>query len=259
MVGKFIGLASTAGGELRMIRGILQLKQRVLDEIYPRICCSCGKEITEGDEHGLCWDCRADSVALGPPWCERCGQIVAGRIDHVFTCSDCEAHPPQYHQGRSLFHYEGGVREAIHALKYHRNFSVIPDLSRMLLAGVKTYFPDADGQALVAVPLHRSRQRKRGFNQDVELIRGMLKLDPRLKTWQGLKRIRNTDTQTKLSKAARKENVRSAFAVKKRSSVPERVLLIDDVMTTGATLDACAVAMKKAGVKEVNTLTIARG
>ncbi len=242
-----------------MIPGLPQLKQKLLDEIYPRSCCSCGKDIREGDEHGLCWDCRADSVALGPPWCERCGQIVAGRIDHEFICSDCEENPPRYQRGRSLYHYEGGVREAIHALKYHRDFSVIPDLSRLLLAGLKTYFPESEGLVLVAVPLHRSRQRKRGFNQDAELIRGVRKLDPSLKTWAGLKRIKNTDTQTKLSKAARRENVRSAFAVKKNVKVPERILIIDDVMTTGATLDACARALKKAGGVEINTLTIARG
>lgn len=227
--------------------------------IYPRICCSCGKEISEGDEQGLCWDCRADSVPLGPPWCERCGQIVAGRIDHKFVCTDCEEHPPQYDRGRSLFHYEGGVREAIHALKYHRDFSVIPDLSRMLLAGLNTYFPDVDGLVMVPVPLHRSRQRKRGFNQGAELIRGMRQLSPELKVWTGVSRIKKTETQTRLSKSARKENVRSAFAVKKNAKIPERLLLIDDVMTTGATLDACAKVLKKAGVKEINTLTLARG
>jgi predicted amidophosphoribosyltransferase len=83
-------------------------------------------------------------------------------------------------------------------------------------------------------------------------------LDKRLQIWQGLKRIKNTETQTRLSKAARKSNVRGAFRVSKKE-VPERVVLVDDVMTTGATLDACARVLKRSGVLEVITLTVARG
>ncbi len=230
-----------------------------LDKLYPRVCCECGMEMTIGDEVGLCWDCRADSVTLGPPWCERCGGVVAGRLDHAFTCADCVDHPPRYDVGRSLYRYEGGIRTAIHSLKYQHDFSVIPDLSRLLLAGLQTHFPAPEALVLVAVPLHPKRQRKRGFNQGMELIKGMQRRDPSLSVWQGLKRIKHTETQTRLSKAARRENVRSAFEVKQGAICPERVLLIYDVMTTGATLSECSKVLKRAGVKEVNTLTLARG
>ncbi|WFB35346.1 ComF family protein [Kiritimatiellota bacterium B12222] len=231
----------------------------LLDFVYPRSCCDCGEEITGSIENGLCWDCRTQTLGLSPPWCERCGMGVAGRVDHAFVCSDCHEHPPVYERGRSLYHYEGGVRTAIHALKYHRDFSVIPDLSRLLLAGLRAHFPNEEACVLVAVPLHPRRQRKRGFNQGVELIKGMQKLDHSLERWKGLQRIKDTETQTRLSKAARRENVRSAFSVKDTGEVPQKVYLIDDVMTTGATLDACARALRKAGVVEVNTLTLARG
>jgi ComF family protein len=184
--------------------------------------------------------------------------VVAGRVDHAFTCSDCQQDPPAYDQARSLFHYEGGVRTAIHALKYHRDFSVIPDLSRILFAGLNAYVSDPYEVRLVPVPLHRKRLATRGFNQGLELISGMRRLDKRLQIWQGLKRIKNTETQTRLSKAARKSNVRGAFRVSKKE-VPERVVLVDDVMTTGATLDACARVLKRSGVLEVITLTVARG
>jgi len=230
---------------------------KILDLLYPRACCECGSSIQEGPESGLCWDCRADVVPLGPPWCERCGLVIAGRLDHAFTCADCSEDPPVYECARSLYHYEGGIRTAIHALKYQRDFSVIPDLSSLLLAGLHAHFSEPDSLTLVPVPLHRKRQRKRGFNQGLELIRGMMKQQKGLSVWTGLKRTKDTETQTKLSKAARRENVRSAFAVK--GKVPERVLLIDDVMTTGATLDACAKVLKRSGVREVNTLTLARG
>jgi ComF family protein len=231
----------------------------LLDLLYPRQCCECGNEIRDGDEQGLCWDCRADSLPLTPPWCECCGGVVAGRLDHAFVCADCTAHPPVYDRARSLYRYEGGVRTAIHALKYRRDFSVIPDLSRLLLAGLDAHFPDAGELTLVPVPLHRRRYRHRGFNQGGELIRGMRRIRNDLNVWTGLRRIKNTETQTRLSKAARRENVRSAFALKKGEEVPKRVLVIDDVMTTGATLDACSRILRRAGAEEINTLTLARG
>lgn len=259
MGGKFIGLASSASRFIRMKPSLSTLGNHLLDFIYPRICCTCGKEITDGDENGLCWDCRTVSLALIPPWCERCGQVVAGRVDHAFTCADCEEHPPLFQRGRSLYRYEGGVRTAIHALKYHHDFSVVPDLSLLLLAGLRTHFENASDLVLVPVPLHPKRLRKRGFNQGRELIRGMKKLDSSLKVWTGIKRIKDTETQTRLSKAARRENVRSAFAVNKREKAPARVLLIDDVMTTGATLHECSKVLKRAGVQEIHTLTVARG
>ncbi|MEX2608254.1 MAG: ComF family protein [Kiritimatiellia bacterium] len=236
-----------------------RMAMHLLDLLYPRQCCECGRDITEGVEQGLCWDCRADSLPLSPPWCECCGGVVAGRLDHAFTCADCAEHPPVYDRARSLYRYEGGVRTAIHALKYQRDFSVIPDLSLLLLAGIEAHFPETEGLTLVPVPLHRKRIRHRGFNQGRELIREMRRIRKDLQVWTGLQRIKNTETQTRLSKAARRNNVRSAFAVPKGVEVPARVLLIDDVMTTGATLDACSRVLRRAGADEINTLTLARG
>ncbi|MDA3873543.1 MAG: ComF family protein [Kiritimatiellae bacterium] len=237
----------------------MRILRSSLDLLYPRQCCECGRDMMEGDEQGLCWDCRADSVPLEPPWCESCGGVVAGRLDHAFTCADCTEHPPVYDRARSLYRYEGGVRTAIHALKYRRDFSVIPDLSRLLLAGIEAHFPEADDMTLVPVPRHRKRIRHRGFNQGEELIRGIRRIHKHTRVWTGLRRIKNTETQTRLSKAARRKNVRSAFSVPKAVDVPCRVLLIDDVMTTGATLSECSKVLKRAGVQEVYTLTLARG
>jgi len=187
------------------------------------------------------------------------GAGVAGRVDHAFTCAECRESPPAFEKGRSLYRYEGGVRDAIHALKYHRDFSVVPDLSRLLLAGIQTHFEDSDSLTLAPVPLHWRRRWRREFNQAEELVRGIRKHAPAYRVWRGLRRVRHTDTQTRLSKAARRVNVRGAFAVARNRAVPARVLLIDDVMTTGATLNAAANALRKAGAEHVFTLTLARG
>jgi len=235
------------------------LFQTVLDGVYPRSCSVCGVSLQQTESSGLCWDCRTSTSLITPPWCDCCGMPVAGRLDHAFICADCQEDPPPFTHARSICRYEGGVRDAIHALKYQRDFSVVPDLARMLLAGIRTHVEPAPHSVLVPVPLHWRRRFHRGFNQGAELIRGMRKQEPSLLTWNGLKRVKHTDTQTRLSKAGRKANVKNAFQVNITREVPERVLLLDDVMTTGATLSEAARALKKAGVKEVNTLTLARG
>lgn len=232
-----------------------------LDLIYPRTCCACGEAIRTPHADGLCWDCRTDTLPIGPPWCETCGAVAAGRIDHAYICSDCEAHAPGYHQARSLFRFESGVREAIHALKYRRDFSVLPDLARLLTAGRQVHFPELAEAVLVPVPLHARKFRARGFNQSLELIRAMRRLAPGVRVWTGVRRVRDTETQTRLSKAGRRENVRGAFRVPRRhlGRVPDNILLIDDVMTTGSTVDACARALKRGGASQVAVLTLARG
>jgi ComF family protein len=235
------------------------LGKAVLDAVYPRECCACGKGLHDPTESGLCWDCRSEVYPLGPPWCSRCGMVVAGRIDHAFTCVDCTENPPRYDQARSLFHYEGGIREAIHALKYHRDLSVVPDLARLLVAGLHAHIPGDGTWVLVPVPLHPKRFAHRGFNQGVELIRAMSHLEPRVRLWDGLRKIKDTESQTQLTKAKRRSNVRGAFRAVE-GPVPESVVVLDDVMTTGATLDACAAALKNTKqVETVHTLTVARG
>ncbi|MCC5850383.1 MAG: ComF family protein [Verrucomicrobia bacterium] len=229
-----------------------------MDFVLPRGCCECGGEIHGDAGNGLCWDCRSDSLPLGPPWCETCGMVIAGRVDHAFVCNQCQEHRPAFTQARSLYRYEGGVRTAIHALKYHRDFSVVPDLARLLAAGAKVHLDNPETYALAAVPLHTRKLRERGFNQSQELTRYMRKWLPGQEIWTGLRRVKYTETQTHLTAAGRRSNVRGAFQVKSKS-IPDKILLIDDVMTTGSTVDACARAMKKAGAKEVRVMTLARG
>lgn len=231
-----------------------------LDLMAPRECCACGRRLHDPLENGLCWDCRGAVSPLSPPWCEVCGVRVAGRVDHAFVCADCRANPPHYDRGRSLYAYEGGLREAIHALKYRRDFSVVPDLARLLVAGLRVHGPAEEaGWTLTPVPLHRKRFAHRGFNQGEELIREARRIEPGIRLWRGLRKVKDTESQTRLSKAARRGNVRGAFAAAP-GPAPSVVVLVDDVMTTGATLDACALTLKRrAKVNTVYTLTLARG
>jgi ComF family protein len=248
------------GEEKKSMISFKSLSALGLDLLFPRHCCSCGAGLSAMEENGLCWDCRAASLPVVPPWCACCGAVVAGRVDHEFFCMRCAEDQPGYDQARSLFRYEGGVRDAIHALKYRRNFSVVPDLARLIAAGLLTYFPELPEDAVFsAVPLHPRKERHRGFNQGRELLRGLRAIRPGTRIWEGLRRTRDTETQTHLSATARRDNVRGAFAIHTTKTLPSTVLLVDDVMTTGATLDACARVLRKGGVSHIYALTLARG
>ncbi|MCC5844510.1 MAG: ComF family protein [Verrucomicrobia bacterium] len=231
---------------------------RLLDIAFPRRCCGCGGGIHHETDNGLCWDCRSATHAITPPWCEQCGMAVAGRVDHAFRCSRCGETNPVYTRARSLFRYEGGIRDAVHALKYHRDFSVIPDLARLLAAGIHTHLPDPAGLHVVPVPLHPRKLRKRGFNQSHELAKVLRSHLPALTLWPHLARVKDTETQTHLSASARRRNVQGAFKVH-HPPAPETVLILDDVMTTGSTVDACARALHRAGSRDITVLTLARG
>ena len=155
-------------------------------------------------------------------------------------------------RGRAVGEYEGALREIIHALKYERRRSLAAGLAGLMRARGSDVLDQAD--FAVPVPLHRRRERQRGFNQARELARhlGLPILDC-------LKRRRNTDSQMTLPAGRRHANVRNAFGMRRVTRVDGvRIVLVDDVSTTGATLDACALVLKDAGAREVYALTAAR-
>jgi ComF family protein len=208
----------------------------------------------------LCHECLAGLPIVHFPFCDRCGVPVAGKIDHVYTCHDCEERQPSYEQARSAARFEGAVRELVHQLKYNQAFWVVPDLVDLLEAAFRAHFAESGVALIVPVPLHRARHRDRGYNQSA-LLAGALSRRLRIPARHRLlRRVKDTGTQTHLTAAARLLNVRGAFHVASpRMAAGRSVLLVDDVMTTGATLDECARVLRKAGAARVLALSVARG
>lgn len=221
--------------------------RRLLDLIFPPRCGGC-------DTPGSLWcdACRADVHPIASRTCARCGQPNV----QADLCANCTASPLTIDSIRSFALFDGSLRHAIHAFKYRRIAALSEPLGDML-----TRFwlqSPAPADAIVPVPLHPARQRERGYNQ-AELLARQVGRATRLPVHpNGLQRVRATAVQMTLNAAARRENVSHAFECDSTAVRSCNVLLVDDVCTTGATLDACAVALKAAGALQVTGLTLAR-
>lgn len=237
----------------------MNLLNRMLDGLYPRFCVGCGVAVGDGDMH-VCWDCFASFEIVASPFCSCCGDPADGYVDHDYICSWCNRAGPAFDLARSAGRYRGALRRIMHAFKYECALHAVHDLARMLTAAVRAHYADVVFDGVTSVPLHPSRERLRNYNQAALLARGLgreLRLDvfPRL-----IVRTRDTPTQTDLTARERKQNVRGAFAARLPQWIDGRtLLLVDDVMTTGATTNECARVLKDAGAAGVYVVTVARG
>ncbi len=201
------------------------------------------------------------------PMCLRCGLPFESShaIDHL--CGDCMSQPPSYAEARAAGIYQGALRSTIHQLKYKGRERLARPLGRLLWATLCKYWAAEQFDKVIPVPLHPTRLRKRGFNQAQALIREWprLAMRDRLRPpeeWIAprlLVRHRPTEPQTGLKRDRRMENLRSAFRVTGKQRIRNRsILIVDDVLTTGTTADACAQTLLNAGAKDVRVLTLAR-
>ncbi len=231
----------------------------LMDILYPRRCLGCGVSSPETFRY-ICWDCWSDAAQVEAPFCDLCGDPVAGAVDHDFICYSCSAKTPAFDGARSAARYDGVVGEALRQLKYEKALWLAPDMAELLHNCLAAEYPGRIFDLIVPVPLHHVRRRERGYNQSAVLAR---ELGRRLgcPVLPGmLRRIRPTTTQTNLTAKERLSNVVDAFQHRRAKQLTNRrVLLVDDVMTTGATVNACAKTLKKGGAASVHVITAARG
>ncbi len=220
---------------------------RFTDLLFPPTCASCR---TAGSL--WCAACRAAVEPVEPPWCEKCGEprTPSG------LCSKCQAQPLRIEYIRSVAIFQGPLREAIHRFKYERLASLADPFGELLADYWCTHQFTADW--LMPVPLHPSRERDRGYNQSNLLAQRLAVRVGVPVMSKGLRRTRRTAVQMELNAAQRHETVAGAFACTDTRVRGKRVVVIDDVCTTGATLDACAAALLKTGAAAVMGLTLAR-
>jgi ComF family protein len=218
-------------------------------------CGACGQALTRPTQGCICQACWHALPAIAPPVCDRCGGPLPNDRSPLASpvCPQCVGLRTWVDRTRAAGDYSGSLRGIIHALKYDGRRTVARMLgARMREAGLDLI---ADANVCVPVPLHHARRRSRGFNQAEDLARHL-----GVPVVHGLRRIRATETQALLPANGRLANVDGAFRATRRGTRLRgaSVLLVDDVRTTGATLDACAHALKQAGAREVYALTAAR-
>ncbi len=217
----------------------------LLNLLFPPRCVICHRE-----GEWFCAACRAQVEFITPPICERCGRPLSGS-----ECRFCLEFPLAIDRLRAVAFFDGALRQAIHCFKYQERPELATVFGNMLGEYVAAHPLPID--VVIPVPLHRERERWRGYNQALLLAREMALQEKHALWYNVIERTRATPPQVGLDLRARRENVRDAFAAGPAVS-GANILLVDDVCTTGATMNACAAALKQRGAKFVCGLALAR-
>jgi ComF family protein len=242
----------------------MSLKELFIDTadiIFPPQCPTCAEIINPPVVPGrvFCSQCREKIRFITGSHCPICGMPFGESPAESHICGNCLTDMPYYSQARSVAGFETVILNAIHKFKYGRNISIGSSLGTFMADFPFPDFDYSEYSLLVPVPLHIKKLRDRGFNQSLLLAKKIGKKHNLPVNFSLLKRQRFTLTQTGLNKAEREKNIKGAFTVAEKEKVAgESIILIDDVYTTGATINECAKVLLKARAKKVAVLTLAR-
>ena len=225
---------------------------------FPPQCLLCRTLLSMPHEDSFCETCRHGFAYISGPLCPVCGIPFPSRegADHI--CSRCMCRTPLFDRARAVGQYNGSLREAIHRFKYDSRSLLAAPLGSLLAEKGRRLLDTAAYDVVMPVPLHMQRLRQRGFNQSLFLARAVgRQWDIPVET-EGLRRVRWTNPQTMLPVKERVRNVKGAFSYCGPGVQNKTVLLIDDVYTSGSTVEECANILKQSGARQVDVLTLAR-
>ena len=231
------------------------------DLVFPPVCVNCGGLVEGGRLRHVCVACTPLIHLVQSPHCTTCGSPFFGEVEGERLCPHCESLRPQFGEGRTVTLFKGPARALIHGLKYRNGQHLLGDLEQIVGASahVMEFIRDS---ILVPVPLHPRKLRERGYNQTALLATalaraagGATRVDP------VLRRVVDTPSQTAFDRQARRANLKNAFALARGASINagSPYILVDDVFTTGSTLNSCAGVLRHAGAVNLNVVTFSHG
>ena len=268
-----------AGMPAAAMGGVRRVLAALTDALFPHRCMGCGRLFDHREREfaadrplageadfaavmipHFCSTCRRQWLPVASPLCSRCGVMFVSRAGGDHLCGQCLEHGAKgFTRARAAGVYDQSLRLAIQALKFRGAVQLADPLGRLLFAAFRRHWPAGDVDVVAPVPLHRRRLRERGFNQAWLLLRCWPAVDGSAVVRDLLQRHRATAPQSGLDRRARRMNIRNAFSMARAGqSAGKRVLLVDDVLTTGATVNACADVLLRDGAARVDVLTVAR-
>lgn len=242
------------------IETLANLARGLGDVLFPPVCVQCRGLVDGGPYRHLCSDCASRLDFIRGACCETCGHPFVAIADGE-GCPHCAALDPAFARNRAAVLFRGGARALLIELKYHRGLHVLGDMEAVFRAAPQV-LSHVRGAVLVPVPLHPRKKRKRGFNQSERLASALSRAaGAGTRVVPLLRRIADTPSQTSLDRRTRQANLKNAFALEPGADLNPRLrhILVDDVFTTGSTLNSCARALRRAGCVNIEAATFAHG
>ncbi len=234
---------------------------QIINLIYPASCQACGKKTSSCNQH-LCEGCLKKIKKRVPPFCIKCGRQIPGGPELKERCNDCKNSNPYYDRALSAFHYGGILKKLVYSFKYKKITSLAKEFSDLIEAFMKDYTMGRDADLVLPIPMHPFRLMRREINPSHILARDLAKKLGIPYSDKILKKTKNTYPQSRLKRKQRIDNIKGSFSLNKNAVHSIRVkniLLVDDIFTTGSTMNECARVLKEAGSGYVEVMTLARG
>lgn len=232
------------------------LRDKLLSLLYPERCVLCDKVIAE-KENGLCKDCREKIRINNEPICKKCGRKLLDETEEY--CQDCKKYEHNFCKGLSFCLYDAEVKNSMYRLKYGNRRRYAYHYGKMMAEHFSKEIESWNADAIIPVPLHKKRFRKRGYNQ-AELIAQSISMHTGIKVASDIIfREKTTEAMKYLNRAERQNNLKKAFKVGRNNVKLKTVIVVDDIFTTGTTIDEMSYVLKNTGVKRVYFLVIASG
>lgn len=233
---------------------LASLHKNILNYIFPQSCILCF-ELIQSDQ-SLCANCWSKLNFVAKPYCNSCGRILPIDIAENINCLSCIKKKPTFDKARSIFTYDDVSKRLIHHFKYYDRTILAKTFTNLICNRYQNIIDQAD--LIIPIPMHRIKRIFRLYNQAAILAKAIATHSKKPISYEVLVKTRWTKAQTSLTKKQRLTNLFGSFAIKNKSEIKDKnIILIDDVMTTGSTVSLCASLLKKAGAKKVIVITVA--